>query len=41
MKIGNPEEQVRLRELLGKHMDITHVMEQQLTAPPGLQPPPK
>lgn len=31
----------QLIQLLGKHMDITNVMEQQLTAPPGLQPPPK
>lgn len=28
-------------QLIGKHMDITNVMEQQLTPPPGLQPPPK
>ena len=27
--------------MIGKHMDITQVMEQQLTPPPGLQPPPK
>ena len=28
-------------QLIGKHMDITNVMEQQITPPPGLQPPPK
>lgn len=27
--------------LLGKHMDIDNVMMQQITPPPGLQPPPK
>lgn len=31
----------QLIQLIGKHMDITNVMEQQLTPPPGLQPPPK
>ena len=28
-------------QMIGKHMDITHIMEQQMTLPPGLQPPPK
>jgi len=27
--------------MIGTHMDITNVMEQQMTPPPGLQPPPK
>jgi len=31
----------QIREMIAEHVDFTTFMEQQLTMPPGLQPPPK
>lgn len=31
----------QVREMISEHMEIDHVSEQQITPPPGLQPPPK